>query len=72
MNMPLLLVIGLLLIAWLFTLGRIATSRYEGRYTKRRWLLNVGNLGLLGLLLYWVKGEQQRISKDEARRLGVE
>ncbi|MGI4874224.1 MAG: hypothetical protein ACRYFX_23935 [Janthinobacterium lividum] len=64
MKTPLLALACLLVIFWLFTLCRIAISRYEGRYTKRRWLLNVGNFGLLGLLLYWVQGERQRVPRQ--------
>lgn len=52
----------LLVFVWLFTLYRIHTGNFSGRYTKRRWFVSV--LNFWGLLAYWTVGDSQRVAKS--------
>ncbi|MDB5235929.1 MAG: hypothetical protein JWR44_2922 [Hymenobacter sp.] len=59
MKMAALLFVNLLLIAgWAFTLYRVYTGEFEGRYTRRRWLVSV--LCEWGIIAYWLTGDSQR------------
>jgi hypothetical protein len=53
-----LLLTALLVGFWLFTLHRIYTGEYAGRYTKRRWLVSIWTMW--GMLAYWAVGDAQR------------
>lgn len=66
MEMLPLFVIVLLFFGWLFTLYRIHTGEFSGRYTKRRWLVSV--LNFWGLLAYWAVGDSQRVAKNAANK----
>jgi hypothetical protein len=44
--------------SWGFTLYRVHTGEFEGRYTKRRWLLSV--MCTAGVVAYWLTGESAR------------
>jgi hypothetical protein len=66
MEMLELLVTILLFLGWLFTLYRIHTGDFSGRYTKRRWFVSV--LNFWGLLAYWSVGDSQRVAKNAANK----
>ncbi len=66
MEMLLLLVAILSVLGWLFTLYRIHTGDFSGRYTKRRWLVSAMNFW--GMLAYWTVGDSQRVAKNPARK----
>ena len=51
---------------WLFTLYRIHTGNFSGRYTKRRWL--VSTLTFWGVLAYWSVGDSQRVARNPGRK----
>ena len=66
MEMLLLLIAILAVLGWLFTLYRIHTGEFSGRYTKRRWFVSVMNFW--GMLAYWTVGDSQRMAKNSGSK----
>jgi hypothetical protein len=66
MGMLLLLATALLVFGWLFTLYRIHTGEFSGRYTKRRWFVSA--LNFWGVLAYWTVGDSQRLAKNSGSK----
>jgi hypothetical protein len=48
----------LLIAVWAFTYYRIYTGEFEGRYTRKRWLVSV--LCSWGIIAYWLTGDSER------------
>jgi hypothetical protein len=52
--------------SWLFTLHRIHTGEFSGRYTKRRWLVSA--MSFWGVLAYWSVGDSQRVARKPSTK----
>lgn len=63
----LIVLLGLALFGlWIYTMVEIITSKFQDHSNKTLWLVLVIFLGLLGTLIYWIVGRQNRVIIKES------